>query len=127
MKRNFKKNTSRTAAALLAPAAYLSSFPAFSALPVIAPPTGGSIGGGSTQEGDFLGILGAYFKLGATILGLVLAAWAFLNVVSGAMGKWKEYTAGRASIGDLKEFFIMGVVLVAFIVMMVKYAMETMA
>lgn len=127
MKTMIQKMKSRTAAALLAPAVYLTCVPAFSGLPTIAPPTGGSIGGGSTQEGDFLGSMGAYFKLGITILGLVLAALAFLYVVNGALSKWREYTAGRASIGDLKEFFIMGVVLVGFIVMMVKYAMDTMA
>jgi hypothetical protein len=77
--------------------------PAFSALPTIQPPAGGSIGGGTAQEGDILGIIGAYLKLGFTILGLVLAVAAFLYVVIASLQRYRDYTKGTIQLGDLKS------------------------
>jgi hypothetical protein len=45
-------------------------------------------------------------------------------VVGGALSKWREYTAGRAQIADLKEYFIMGMILTVFLVILVTYAFQ---
>ena len=58
------------------------------------------------------------------VLGLVLVALGFIYVVGGSLSKWREYTAGRAQIADLKEYFIMGMILVVFLVMLVTYAFQ---
>lgn len=100
---------------------------AMAALPNIPKPSGGGIGGAAVQDGDWLSMMGAYFKVGFTILGLVLGALAFFAVIAGALKRWKEYSDGRVHLGELKEFLIVGIVVVVFIIMMVNYAMQTLA
>lgn len=104
-----------------------TTLPAAAALPTIAPPTGGGIGGATVQDGDFLGMMGGYFKLGLTILGLVIAALAFINVVIGGLRRWKDYSEGRQSLGELKEYLVASVIIAAFVVLMIGYAMSTLA
>ncbi|MPS94021.1 TIGR03745 family integrating conjugative element membrane protein [Comamonas sp.] len=127
MKKNFKKIKSGIASIALAPVVLLATCPAFSALPTIQPPAGGSIGGGTTQEGDILGQMGAYFKLGMTILGLVLAAIAFLFVVTASLQRYRDYTAGKIQLGDLKEFVIVSVIIISLVILMVNYAAQSLA
>lgn len=100
---------------------------AMAALPNIPKPSGGGIGGAAVQDGDWLAMVGAYFKAGFTILGLVLGSLAFFAVIAGALKKWKEYSDGRAHLADFKEFLIVGIVLLVFIIMLANYAMQTMA
>ena len=116
----------KSARLMLAPAVALLCSPAFAALPTM-PTPGQAIGGGSVASGDWLGAMGAWFKAGVTILGLVLAALGFIYVVMGALGKWRAYSMGRAEIADLKEYFIMGAVLAVFIVVMATYAAQVLA
>jgi len=99
----------------------------FAVLPTTPVPQGGGIGGAQVQEGDWMGMMGAYFKAGIAVIAMVLAGWAFIGVMSGGLRKWKEYARGQADFSDLKEFFIVGVVLIAFIVMMANYAISTLA
>lgn len=127
MKKSFKRISARLGAMALLPFVMLATCPAFSALPTIAPPAGGSIGGGTTQDGDILGQMGAYFKLGLTILGLVMAAVAFLFVVTASLQRYREYTAGRIQLGDLKEHAIVSVVILSLVILMVTYAAQTLA
>lgn len=110
---------------MLVPAVALSCAPAMAALPDI-PTPGEGIGGGTVADGDWLGAMGAWFKAGITILGLVLAGMAFIYVMMGALGKWRAYSMGRAEIADLKEYFIMGAVLAVFIVVLATYAFEVL-
>lgn len=127
MKKHLKKINSGIASIALAPLVLLATCPAFSALPTIQPPAGGSIGGGTTQEGDILGQIGAYFKLGMTILGLVLAAIAFLFVVTASLQRYRDYTAGKIQLGDLKEFVIVSVIIISLVILMVNYAAQSLA
>ncbi len=113
----------KSARLMLAPAVALLCSPAFAALPTM-PTPGQAIGGGSVASGDWLGAMGAWFKAGVTILGLVLAALGFIYVVMGALGKWRAYSMGRAEIADLKEYFIMAAVLGVFLVIMVTYSLQ---
>ena len=127
MKKHLKKINSGIASIALAPVVLLATCPAFSALPTIQPPAGGSIGGGTTQEGDILGIIGAYLKLGFTILGLVLAVAAFLYVVIASLQRYRDYTKGTIQLGDLKEHVIVSVISLSLVVLMVNYATQTLA
>ena len=127
MKKHLKKINSGIASIALAPVVLLATCPAFSALPTLQPPAGGSIGGGTTQEGDVLGQMGAYFKLGMTILGLVLAAIAFLFVVTASLQRYRDYTAGKIQLGDLKEFVIVSVIIISFVILMVNYAAQALS
>lgn len=99
----------------------------FAALPNIPTPQGGGIGGAQVQEGDWMGQMGAWFKAGIGILALVLAGWAFIKVMGGGLRKWNDYSRGQAEFADLKEFFIVGLVLIVFIVMMANYALSVLA
>lgn len=114
------------ARAALAPFVMLACSPAMAALPTM-PAPGDAIGGGTVAQGDWLGTMGAWIKAGLTILVLVLAALGFVYVLMGALGKWRAYSMGRAEIGDLKEYFVMGAVLAVFLVVMGTYAFETLA
>lgn len=127
MKKHLKKISSGIASIALAPVALIAASPAFSALPTIQPPAGGSIGGGTTQEGDILGLIGAYLKLGFTILGLILAVAAFLYVVIASMQRYRDYTKGTIQLGDLKEHVIVSVIILTLVIAMVNYSVQTLS
>lgn len=125
LKRLHARVSDKISAAVLVPVVALMCSPAMAALPTM--PTPEAIGGGTVAEGDWLGAMGGWFKLGLSILGLVLAGLGFMYVVMGALQKWKMYSAGRAEIGDLKEYFIMGAVFAVFLVVMVTYSAKVFA
>lgn len=108
---------------MLAPVVALMCSPALAGLPTL-PAPGTDMLGRTCAAGDWMCSMSAWFKAGLVVLGLVLLGLAFLYVVGGALSKWREYTAGRAQIGDLKEYFIMGMVLTVFMVMLVTYAFQ---
>lgn len=96
-------------------------------LPEIPLPQGGGVGGAQVQEGDFLGIAGAYFKAGIALLTLVICAYIFLKVMAGGLRKYNEYTKGQADLSDLWESVIVGFVLVVVIVMLARYGASVLA
>lgn len=108
---------------VLVPGVALMCSPVFAALPVM-PTPGTDMKGNSVAAGDWMGSMSAWFKAGLAILGLVLLAFMFFKVVSGSVTKWGEYTKGRADIGDLKEYLIMGIIVVGFAILMVTYAFQ---
>lgn len=103
------------------------SLPSMAALPQITAPSGGGIGGAAVQDGDFIGMVGAYMKAGLTMMAFVIVAYLFVRVIIGGLAKWKEYTSGQAQFGDLKEYIVASVILVAFAVMLAGYAISTLA
>jgi integrating conjugative element membrane protein (TIGR03745 family) len=107
----------------LAPVVAVLCSPAMANLPTM-PTPGTDMKGQTCAAGDWFCAMSAYFKAGMAVLGLVLIALGFLYVVGGALSKWREYTAGRAAIADLKEYFIMGMILVVFLVLLVTYAFQ---
>lgn len=107
----------------LAPVVAVMCSPALAALPTM-PTPGTDMNGATCAAGDWMCAMSAFFKAGMAILGLVLVALGFLYVVGGALSKWREYTAGRAQIADLKEYFIMGMILTVFLVILVTYAFQ---
>ncbi|KGH04180.1 hypothetical protein P368_11725 [Comamonas thiooxydans] len=62
-----------------------------------------------------------------TILGLVLAAIAFLFVVTASLQRYRDYTAGKIQLGDLKEFVIVSVIIISLVILMVNYAAQSLA
>lgn len=108
----------------LIPGVALMSSPVLAALPTM-PTPGTDMKGNAVAQGDWMGSMSAWFKAGMAILGLVLLAFMFFKVVGGAVTKWGEYTKGRADIGDLKEYMVMGVVIVGFAILLITYAFQT--
>ena len=111
----------KMARAALVPAVMLMSSPVYAALPTM-PTPGTGIGGATPADGDWLNTMGAWFKAGITIPGLILAGLGLIYTVMGGLSKWRAYSLGRAEIADLKEYFIMATVFVVFLVLMVTYA-----
>jgi integrating conjugative element membrane protein (TIGR03745 family) len=107
----------------LVPGVVLMSSPVFAALPTM-PTPGSDMKGNAVAAGDWMGSMSAWFKAGLAILGLVILAFMFFKVVGGAVTKWGEYTKGRADIADLKEYLIMGIIIVGFAILMVTYAFQ---
>jgi integrating conjugative element membrane protein (TIGR03745 family) len=107
----------------LVPGVVLMSSPVFAALPTM-PTPGTDMKGNAVAAGDWMGSMSAWFKAGLAILGLVILAFMFFKVVGGAVTKWGEYTKGRADIADLKEYLIMGIIIVGFAILMVTYAFQ---
>lgn len=99
--------------------------PAMAELPQMTVPTEG-LNGQSVKDGDYLSQMGAYFKLALTILGTIVAAVAGIYVASGGLTKWKEYTSGRVPFGDLKEYFIMGGLLMIFVLTMITLVVKVL-
>lgn len=115
---------SRIGTWMLIPVVAVLSSPVMAALPVM-PTPGTDMNGNAVAQGDWLAALSAWIKAGLAIFGVAIAGYAFISVASGALGKWKLYSSGRAELGDLKEYIILAAVLVVFIVMMVTYAYST--
>ena len=115
----------RVTKASLALAVAVMSSPAMAALPTM-PTPGTGIGGAAVQNGDWLGMMGAYWKQGLTILAMIFVGYFFLKVVMGAIGKWGQYSKGQADIADLKEYVITGSVLALALVVLAGYAITTL-
>lgn len=119
-----KKALGKAHALLLWAFTSLLCHPALAALPTM-PSPGTDMKGQAVANGDWLGTISAWFKSGIGILGLVLVGFGFIYVVSGGLSKWKDYSRGKAEMSDLKEYFIMGVVMMVFLVAMVTWAFST--
>ncbi|MFZ7310958.1 DUF2976 domain-containing protein [Comamonas jiangduensis] len=111
--------------AMLVPVVAVMASPAMAALPTM-PTPGTGIGGAAVADGDWLAAMGAWWKQGLTILAMIFVGYFFLKVVMGAVGKWGDYSKGRADIADLKEYVITGSVLAIALVILATYAMTTL-
>ena len=124
---NIKKHAAWFSLSALKISIAAAAFPAMAALPTIAPPSQGGIGGAAIQDGDIIGQMGGYFKIGLLTMGIVICSYAFILVVIGGLRKWKEYSAGRAEFSELKEYIVAAVVLIAFIIMLIGYSASTLS
>jgi integrating conjugative element membrane protein (TIGR03745 family) len=79
--------------------------PALAALPTPVDP------GGGAASGDYMKLIQAYWKQGIALLVLIIGSIAFLVVGGGGIAKFNEYRLGKAEIGDLTMFAVLGVVL----------------
>ena len=130
IKETFATVREKAARAALWPAVYLASSPVWAQatsggkvgnLDLPAPPGTGLAG---VNTGTWIGDMGAWFKVGILVLGMILVGLAFIYVLAGALGKWRMYARGQADISDLKEYFIMGTILAVFVVAMATYALK---
>ena len=97
---------------LIAGALMLGTTAAMAALPTVTPPTSGAGTG-------FLGQLQGYAQDGVLVVGLIIAAIAFLMVASSTMGAYAELGAGRGSIGGVAMRAGLGVLILILVVWMV--------
>lgn len=117
----------KAARAVLWPSVLLASSPVWATggkvgnLDLPTPPGEGIVG---VATGTWIGDMGAWFRVGILILGAILVGIAFVYVLAGALGKWRQYARGQADISDLKEYFIMGTILAVFVVAMATYALK---
>ena len=104
------------APALLALCAFaVLAEPAVAALPAaVSPPA-------AAASGDYIAIGQDYFKKGLLFLGLLISTLGFLAVAGGGIAKFNDYRTGRAELGDLAMFAVIGVVV---LVLMVYLATE---
>jgi hypothetical protein len=112
--------------AMLVPLVAVMGQPAYAALPTIVTPSTG-VGGAAVAQGDWIGTIGAVFVAVVAIIVLVLCAWFFLQGIMGLITKWKDYSGGRATIGDLKEYFVMVILSSVVAVLLGGYALTTMS
>lgn len=124
---NVQRKKKSAVSAILKISIAVAAFPAIAALPTIAPPTQGGIGGAQVQDGDIIGQMGGYFKMGILMIGLILAAYFFITIVIGALRRWKEYSDGRITIAELKEYIIAAVIQIAFVIVLVGYSASTLS
>ena len=130
-KQTFANVREKAARAALWPAVMLASSPVWAQasgnsgkignLDLPQPPGDGLAG---VAKGTWIGDMGAWFRTGILVLGMILVGIAFVYVLAGALGKWRMYARGQADISDLKEYFIMGTILAVFVVAMATYALK---
>lgn len=73
-------------------------------------------------SGDYIEILKQYFKLGLLALGLIIAVIAFLNVGGGLLAMFNSFRTGRAELGDLGMFAVLGVVILVLVMYLLNEA-----
>ena len=95
-----------------------------SASAAIPAPAAAPVGMGSVTcgSGDYICLMGAYWKAGIAVLAIVICGVALLKVAGGLVGKYDEYRKGRAEAGDLKENVIVAVIMLACILSLTYYA-----
>ncbi|HEX7635852.1 MAG TPA: TIGR03745 family integrating conjugative element membrane protein [Noviherbaspirillum sp.] len=94
----------------------LAMEPALAALPAaVAPPSGAT-------AGDYIGLMKEYWKQGIAALVLIIGAYAFVMVGGGAIAKFNDYRSGKAELGDLTMYAILGVVILVTVVYLLTTA-----
>lgn len=78
--------------------------PALAALPgQMQVPLGANVG-----QGDYIKLWQYMTKSGVSVAALIIGAGVFLYFAAGFVSKFVEYRKGRAEVGDLKEYGVVG-------------------
>ncbi len=93
----------------------LLSQPALADLPKVMTP-------GDADDGDFISMFRYFIKAGVNVLVLALGAFALIRVAGGGLTKWDDYRKGRADLGDMKEYFVGGSIVVVIVVALLTTA-----
>lgn len=104
----------RSALAVASITVALLSSPAFAALPTAVTTT--------ATSGDYIQIGQEYFKKGFLFLGLLLASYGLYTVAGGAIAKFNEFRIGRAELGDVVIYAVVGVVILVILVYLLTEA-----
>ncbi len=90
--------------------------PALAALPTpVAAPDG-------AVSGDYIGLIKEYWKQGIAVLVLIIGAYAFASVGGGAIAKFNDFRSGKAELGDLTVYAIIGVIVLVTVVYLLTTA-----
>jgi integrating conjugative element membrane protein (TIGR03745 family) len=89
---------------------------ASAALPVAVQPAQG------VPAGDYIALMQQYWKQGIAFLVLLGGAIAFVSVGGGAIAKFNEFRVGRAEMGDLMIYAVIGVVILVAVVYLLTEA-----
>lgn len=89
---------------------------AMAALPTAVPPSAG------VASGDYIALMKQYWTSGVALLVLLGGVVAFLEVGGGAMAKFREYRVGRAELGDLMLYAVLGVVILVAVIYLLTQA-----
>jgi len=90
--------------------------PAFAALPAAVSP------GQNAVAGDYIGLIKEYWKQGVAVLVLIFGAYGFMEVGGGAIAKFSDYRNGKAQLGDLTMYAILGVIILVTVVYLLTTA-----
>lgn len=92
--------------------------PALAALPgQMAVPQGANVG-----QGDYIKLWQYMTKSGVNVAGLIIGAGVFLYFAAGFVSKFVEYRRGKAEVGDLKEYGIVGTTVTVIVVALLTVA-----
>lgn len=97
----------------------LLSQPALADLPQVMAP-------GDADDGDFIAQWRYFIKAGVNVLVLAICAFAFIRVAGGGLTKWDQYRNGRADLGDMKEYFVGGAIVLVIMVALLTAANSTL-
>ena len=111
----FRRLAARLATLALVAWLGLLSHPALAELPTVMAP-------GDATEGDWPAMFRSFLKAGVNVLVLALGAFAFIRVAGGGLTKWDDYRKGRADLGEMKEYFIGGAIVLVIIVALLTAA-----
>jgi len=104
--------TTRKVALSIAAVATLSMVAggAMAALPTPAPTAG------TAASGDYIALMKEYWKQGVAVMVLIVGALGFLSVGGGGIAKFNDFRNGKAELGDLVLYGVIGVVVLVTLV-----------
>lgn len=100
--------------------ALLATQPAFAALPgQLSVPQGANV-----SQGDYISLWQFVIKKGVAVAALIIGAGVFLYFAAGFVAKFVEYRKGKAEVGDLKEYGIVGTAVTVIVVALLTVAVS---
>ena len=100
--------------------ALLATQPALAALPgQLSVPQGANV-----SQGDYIQLWQFVIKKGVAVASLIIGAGVFLYFAAGFVAKFVEYRKGKAEIGDLKEYGIVGTAVTVIVVALLTVAVS---
>jgi integrating conjugative element membrane protein (TIGR03745 family) len=100
--------------------ALLATQPAFAALPgQLSVPQGANV-----SQGDYISLWQFVIKKGVAVAALIIGAGVFLYFAAGFVTKFVEYRKGKAEVGDLKEYGIVGTAVTVIVVALLTVAVS---
>ena len=103
--------------ALSALALFACANSAWAVLPTPLPPT-------AAVSGDYIALFQEYWKKGAIVLGLIIGTMGFLSVAGGGIAKFNDFRSGKAELGDLSLYAVVGVIILVLMVYLLSTAAD---
>lgn len=106
----------------LAVGAAAATSAAFAVLPQ--PPT---TTGSTAAQGDYMGILRDNFGNSIGLIALIIGGAVFIVVASYVIGAYREMHAGKGTVGDLVQTFVLGSLVLVFVIYLLTQAVSVIA